>query len=93
MRFLFEYSFFFRFSIRRFSREEKVTFKDVRREVVREVTEVLEAFQEEEEVRFKEVDKKVAGNIHKKEYREFWLDKLKPDAWTCLLYTSDAADE
>ena len=53
--------------------------KYVRREVVREVTEVLEAFKEEEEVDFKEVDMRVAGNIHKDRY--------------CLLYTSDAADD
>ena len=75
------FSFLFRF-IRKFSREAKVAAKDVRREVVREVTEVLEAFKEEEEVDFKEVDKRVAGNIHKDKYREFWLKNLKPDAWT-----------
>ena len=55
--------------------------KDIRREVVREVTEVLEALKEEEEVTFKELDKQVAGNIHKDSYRDFCLRKLKPDMW------------
>ena len=48
------------------------------------MSEVLERIQVEESEADaqKELPVVVAGNIHKEKYREFWLNKLKPDAWT-----------
>ena len=68
----------FVFLLRRFSREPAMSAKDVRREVVREVTEWLEEV--DETVKINEVDTRVAGNIHRDHYREFWMKVLKPDA-------------
>ena len=36
----------------------------------------------DEQVLFKEASATVAGNIHKREFRQFWTDSLKPDLWT-----------
>ena len=55
--------------------------KEIRREVVQEVSEALEEFQREEGS-CKDTAKGVAGNIHNERFRQFWLKTLKPDAWT-----------
>ena len=61
-----------------------MTAKKIRNEVVKEVSELLERIQAEESEADaqKEVPVSVAGNIHREKYRKFWLDRLKPDAWT-----------
>ena len=48
-----------------------------------EIAEVLEDSGFEAGDGVKETAVKVVGNIHKKEFGQFWLDTLKPEAWTC----------
>lgn len=62
-------------------REEKPSTIFIQKEVVKEVEQVLREIGFDAGENIKDTAVKVAGNIHKKEFRKFWLEHLKLDTW------------